>query len=73
MELLDNIGINKYAIALVATKQPFYESIYSLGLMKLETKKVYIKIHPKTRFIKFFKFIVGISILFDKKLNDILY
>lgn len=51
MELLENTGINKYAIKLKDSKQPPYRLIYSLGLMKLETLMTYIKIHLKTGFI----------------------
>lgn len=51
MELLKNRYINKYAIELVEGKQSPYGPIYSLGLVELETLKVYIKTNLKTGFI----------------------
>lgn len=48
----ENTGINEHVIELVNGKQPPYELIYSLGLVKLETFKVYIKTHLKTGFIR---------------------
>ncbi len=51
MELLENTGINEHAIELIDRKQPFYEPIYTLSLVELETLKTYIKILLKTGFI----------------------
>lgn len=34
IELLENIGINGYAIKLVESKEPVYRPIYSLGLIE---------------------------------------
>lgn len=48
MELPKNKRIKKYAIKLVEGKQLVYALIYSFSSMKLETLKVYIKIHLKT-------------------------
>ena len=42
-ELLENTGINEHAIKLEEGKQPPFGPIYSLGLVKLETLKTYIK------------------------------
>ena len=36
-------SINEQTIELQEDKQPFYESIYSLGLVKLKIFKIYIK------------------------------
>ena len=73
MELPKNTGINKYAIKLQNSKQPFYRLIYSLGPVELETLKTYIKIHVKTGFIRPFKSPAGAPILFDKKPNGSLW
>ena len=35
--------MNDYAIKLKKSKQPLFRLIYSLGLVKLETLKIYIK------------------------------
>ena len=43
-ELLENIGINKYAIELKEDKQPSFGSIYNLDPVELETLKTYINI-----------------------------
>ena len=51
MELLENTGVNEYAIEMVKRKQLFYGPIYALSLMELETLKIYIKTHLKTGFI----------------------
>ena len=69
MELPENTGINKDAIELQNGKQPFYELIYSLWLVELETLKTFIKTHLKTGFIQLSKSSAGALILFDKKLN----
>ena len=61
------IKINDYAIELVDDWQPPYSLIYSLGLVELETLKVYIEKNLANGFIKPFKSLVRVSILFDKK------
>ena len=50
-ELPENTGRNENAIKLIAEKRLPYGLIYSLGLVKLETLKIYIKTHLKTGFI----------------------
>ena len=60
---------NEYAIDLENSKQPPYRSIYSLGLVELETLKAYIKTHLKTGFIWPSKSPVSAPILFNKKPN----
>ena len=49
--LFERIGINKHAIKLVDDKQPLYGPIYSLGLVELETLKIYIKTNLANSFI----------------------
>ena len=51
MQLLENTGINKYAIKLEKGKPLLYRLIYSLGLIELETLKTYIEIRVKIGFI----------------------
>ncbi len=58
---------------MVEGKQPPYKPIYSLGLVKLETLKIYTKIYLKTRFIWSFKSPTSISIFFDLKPDRSLY
>ena len=67
MELPENIGINKHTIELQDGKQPPYGPIYNLRPVELETLKIYIKIHLKTRFIRPFKSPASAPILFNKK------
>ena len=50
-ELLENITMNEYAIEFKESKQPLFRPIYSLGLVKLETLKIYIKINLANGFI----------------------
>lgn len=45
------LDINKHAINLKPFKQPPYRSIYSLGLVKLETVMIYIKANLANGFI----------------------
>lgn len=45
MKLIENTGINEYAIELIDGKQFSYGSIYALSLVELESLKAYIKIH----------------------------
>lgn len=73
MELSENININKYAMKLIEDKQPSYKSIYSLGLLKLEILKAYIKTYLKTGLIWLSKSSIGASIIFDQKPNNSLY
>lgn len=65
IELFKNIGMNKYTIKLVESKQLLYGPIYSLEQVELETLKTYIKTHLKTGFIWSFKFPAGLSIFFN--------
>lgn len=65
MKLFENIYMNKYIIELVEDKQLLYKPIYSLGLIKLETLKIYIKIYFKTGFIQSSKFSINILIFFN--------
>ena len=69
MELPENIDINQNAIELVKRKQPSYDSIYSLGLVELETLNTYIKTYLKTGLILFSKSPKVVPILFNKKLD----
>ena len=59
--------LNEYAINLENGKQPLYKPIYSLGLVELETLKIYIKTHLKIGFIWPSKFLISTLIFFDKK------
>lgn len=61
--------MNKYAIKLIESKQLLYKPIYSLRPVELETLKIYIETHLKTRFILTFKSPIGAFIFFDKKLD----
>ena len=61
--------INNYAIELMDDWQPPYSSIYSQGLVKLETLKTYIKNNLVSSFIRLFKFFARVLIFFDKKPN----
>ena len=70
MVLSERIDLNEHIINLEDGKQPPYGPIYSLGLVKLETLKIYIETHLKTRFIRFFKFPASALISFDKKLDN---
>ena len=66
-ELPEYTGINDHAIELVDDWQPPYGSIYSLGLIELETLKTYIETNLKNDFIRPSKSPAETSILFDKK------
>ena len=72
-ELLENIGINEHTIELKEDKQPPFGSIYSLGPVKLETLKTYIKTNLANGFIRLFKSPAKALIFFDKKLDRSLY
>ncbi len=67
MELPENMGMNEYAIELIDGKQPPYGPIDALSQVELETLKIYIETHLKTRFIQPSKSPVGAPILFEKK------
>ena len=68
-KLPKNTRMNKHAIKLEEDKQPPFESIYSLGLVELETLKTYIKTNLANSFIQTFKSPAGAPILFNKKLD----
>lgn len=63
--------INIYVINLKEGKQPPYEPIYSLGLVELETLKIYIKTNLANSFICSLKSPPSTLILFDKKANKV--
>ena len=69
IELPQNTSINKHVIELQDGKQPPYRPFYSLGLVELDTLKIYIKTHLKTGLIWLFKSFASVFILLDKKLN----
>ena len=66
-KLTKNSRINEYTIKLEKGKQPLFDPIYSLGLVKLETLKTYIKINLANGFIQPSKSFAGALIFFDKK------
>ena len=66
-ELPEHTGINHHAIKPVDGQQPPYGPIYSLGLMKLETLKAYIKTNLANEFIRPSKSPANVPILFDQK------
>ena len=68
-ELPEHMEINTHAIDLEEGKQPPYESIYSLGPVKLKTFKTYIKTNLANNFISPLKSPAGAPILFEKKPN----
>ena len=68
-ELLKNTGMNEHTIELKESKQLFFELIYSLGSVKLETLKISIKTNLANGFIRLFKSFAGALILFDRKLD----
>ncbi len=67
VELLKYIGINDYAIELVSDSQSLYSPIYSLGSMKLEILKVYIKNNLANGFFKLSKSLAVAPIFWNKK------
>ena len=71
-KLLKYIGINNHAMKLVDGQQPYYEPIYSLGLVELKTLKAYIKMNLANRFIKPSKFPANAPMLFDQKSDSFL-
>ena len=66
-KLLEHTEINDHTIELVDDRQLPYGSIYSLGLVELETLKAYIETNLANGFIKSSKFPAGTSILFNRK------
>lgn len=71
--LLNYTNINKYAINLKPDKQPSYKSIYSLGPVKLEIFKTYIKANYSNKFIWPLKSLAKANIFFIQKPNGSLY
>ena len=67
VELPENTGMNEHAIELEKGKQPFFEPIYSLEPVELETLKTYIKTNLANGFIWPFKSPTEAPILFDRK------
>ena len=63
-ELPQHTGINDHPINLLDDKQLHYGPIYSLGLLKLEILKTYIKANLASSFIRPSKSPAGILILF---------
>lgn len=73
MKLLENTGINEYAIQLVKKEQPSYRFIYAFNSVEWVTLTAYIKTHLKTGFIQPSKSPAWAFIFFDKKLNGSLW
>lgn len=67
IELFKYININNYFIILINYKQLFYSPIYSLKMIELKILKIYIKINITNSFIKLFKLLANILILFIYK------
>ena len=59
--------INEHAIDLEPGKQLRYGTVYSLGLVELETLKTYIETNLANGFIRLSKSPAGVPILFDRK------
>ena len=72
-EYPENTGMNEHVIKLEEDKQPPFGSIYSLGLVELETLKTYIKTNLANGFIWPSKSPVEALILFDRKLDGSFY
>ena len=68
-DLLEYTGINNHTIDSVNDWQLPYNLIYSIGLVKLEILKGYIKNNLANDFIRPFKSFARASIFFDKKPN----
>ena len=66
-KLLENTRTNDHAINLIKKQQLFYRSIYNLKPVKLKTLKTYIETKLAISFIKSFKFVISVPILFVKK------
>ena len=54
-------------------KQVFYSLIFSLGLIKLEILKTYIKTNLANRLISYFQLLIDILIVFAKTKNRKFY
>ena len=67
VKILENTEINEHVIKLEKGKQLPFGLIYSLGPVKLEILKIYIKTNLANDFIQFFKSPAGALILFDRK------
>ena len=72
-KLPEHTGITDYAIELVIDQQLPYKPIYSLGLVELETMKVFIKTNLANRFIKLSKLPIGTPVWFDQKSDGSLW
>ena len=66
-ELPENTGMNEHAIELEKGKKLPFGSIYSLGLVELETLKTYIETNLVNGFIRPSKSPAGAPILFNRK------
>lgn len=62
--LLERTDINKYAIKLAKGKKSLYELMYSLGQVKVDILKIYMKINLANNFIQFFKSPIAALVLF---------
>lgn len=60
--LLERIGIKNYVIKIEKSKQPIFELIYSLVLVKLEIFKSHIKINLINNFITNSNFLIKVFI-----------
>lgn len=65
--------VNNHFINLVKDQQLLYKPIYSLGLIELETLKMYIETNLSNGFIKPFKFPTITTIFFIHKANGYLW
>lgn len=61
---------NYYIIKLEKNKQSYYDLIYSMRLIELETLKTHIKINFTNSFIWYSKFFINTLILFNQKINS---
>ena len=61
---LEQTGMNNYSINLLEAKQPPYNPVYSLKIVKLKMLKTYIKVNLASSFIGSFKFLTVALILF---------
>ena len=73
VKFLEYTRIHDHSIDLLKDKQPPYGLIYSLGPVKLEILKTYIKANLASGFIRLFKFPFGAVILFVWKKHNSLY
>lgn len=68
-ELPKHTWINNHAIELVKGQHPFYEPIYNLKPVELETLKTYIEINLINDFLRPSKLPIDTSIFFNQKLD----